>query len=201
MRIDSDAYRKTDAATEPVSLVEAKTHLRVDSIADDTYITNLIKTARRVCENYANRAFITQTWVKSLTDFERVIYLPRPPLISVSSFKYTNSAGTVITLTENTDFVVNKKVQPALIYFPRWVNAPSLDYVVSYSDGYPIEIEYTCGYGDAAAVPAEIKQAILLTIGHYYENREDSVVGAGFTANKLPMGARALLAMDGIVSI
>ena len=35
-----------------------------------------------------------------------------------------------------------------------------------------ISIDYTAGYGDAAAVPADLKQALLTLVAYWYENRD-----------------------------
>ncbi len=48
-------------AVEPLTVAEAKAHLRVDHTSDDSYIESLIKAARVTCENFQNRAYITQT--------------------------------------------------------------------------------------------------------------------------------------------
>ena len=48
----------TPASTYPVSLTEAKSHLKVDTTADDTYITSIIKAATQLSEEYTNRFFI-----------------------------------------------------------------------------------------------------------------------------------------------
>ncbi len=193
-----DVHRKTDAATEPVTLEEVKKHLRVDWASDDAYISSIMKVARQRCEGYSNRAYITQTWVLKLTGFMGVISVPMPNLLSVTAFKCRKTDGSLITLTENTNFAIDKDVQPGIIYFPSWVAAPS----ISLAAGYPIEIEYTCGYGpDAASVPQYVKHAILLTVGHYYENRENTVIGQGVSAMSLPFGAEALLDMDRVVPV
>ena len=55
----------TEPATEPLTLTEAKEHLRVDGTDEDTLITSIITVARKLCENYTNRAFITQTWTQT----------------------------------------------------------------------------------------------------------------------------------------
>jgi uncharacterized phiE125 gp8 family phage protein len=55
-----------------------------------------------------------------------------------------------------------------------------------------VEIQYVAGYGSAAtSVPEGIRQAILLAVGHWYENREQSTAKA---MQELPLGARHLLA-------
>lgn len=193
-----DAHRKTDATVEPVTLEKAKEHLRVDWNTDDTYIPGLITAARQKCESYSNRAYISQTWIYKASGFSSVMELPMPNLISVTSVKYTKSDGSIVRLVENTDFAVETNVQPGYIHFPDWVNSPQTDY----SGAYPVEIEYVCGYGDTADdVPEVVKQAILLMVGHLYENRENTVIGAGISAVDLPQGAQWLLDSDRVISI
>ena len=193
-----DAYRKTDATVEPVTVSEAKTHLRVDWSTDDTYIGTLIAAARQRCEAYSNRAYISQTWVMKLSKFASVIQLPMPRLISITSLKYTTKTGTQTTLTENTDFKVDRAVEPGIIFFPTWLKVPPADY----GGEYPVEIEYLCGYGaSAASVPQHVKQAILLQVGNLYENRENIIVGQGIAQYRLNQGAEFLLDVDRMTPI
>lgn len=62
----------------------------------------------------------------------------------------------------------------------------------SYHREDAVSVTYVAGYGNADAVPAPIKAAILLIVGHLYENREASTVGV--SAELLPMAVDALLA-------
>ena len=87
-------------ANELLTTAEAKAWLRVDFASDDTIIDSLAKSGRVYLENFTRRAFVTQTvrhefdcWPAS-----GVIRLPRPPLQSVTSVKYYNSAGVLTTL-------------------------------------------------------------------------------------------------------
>jgi uncharacterized phiE125 gp8 family phage protein len=57
-----------------------------------------------------------------------------------------------------------------------------------------VEVQFICGYGLASAVPAHIKQAILLTVGHWYENRETTIAGA--TIAEVPMATKAILSQE-----
>ncbi len=62
MRIQTGNFKvKTPPATEPVSLSEAKLHLKVDTSADDTLISALIAAALQHLERHCNSAFVTQT--------------------------------------------------------------------------------------------------------------------------------------------
>ncbi|MDO9125489.1 MAG: head-tail connector protein, partial [Parvibaculum sp.] len=52
-----------------------------------------------------------------------------------------------------------------------------------------IAVDFTAGYGAAAAVPAPLKQAVLLLAAHWFENREP--LGNGV---ELPLTVSALVA-------
>ena len=80
----------TAAADTPLTLTEAKAHLRYDLTTEDTLITTLIKVATEYAEKRLSRALITQTWDLYLEDFpaEDTIILPFPPLQTISHVKY-----------------------------------------------------------------------------------------------------------------
>ena len=79
---------------EPMTLAEAKLHLRVDGTDEDDLITALIVAARRRAEHLLTRALITQTWELTLDEFPAAdIQLPKPGVLSIVSVKYLDSAG------------------------------------------------------------------------------------------------------------
>jgi uncharacterized phiE125 gp8 family phage protein len=165
-----DTRRVTDAATEPLSLAEAKVHLRVDSSDEDDYITALIKVARLECENKTQRALITQTWETTLERFTDSIQLRFPPLIEVSSVKYLDESEVEQTLATSV-YRVDVYAEPACViraYGQEW---PTV------LPGHPnaVRVRYTAGYGAASAVPAALKQWMLLHIAHWYDNRTAGV--------------------------
>lgn len=183
----------TGPAIEPVSLPEAKLHLRVDIADDDTMIEAQIKAARRWAESVAWRAFITQTWELTLNAFPGVTYiqLPRPPLQSVTSVKYTVDAGTEYTYASS-NYIVDTDNEPGKIVLKSTSTWPS-------DDLYPVNgvrIRFVAGYGaDAENVPEHFRQAILMLLGHWYENREQVVV-SGAVPKEVPLGVEALLGID-----
>ena len=66
-------YQVTTAATTyPVSLTEAKSHLKVDTNADDTYIESIIKAATQLSEEYTNRFFIDTVVTQYASDFKEI---------------------------------------------------------------------------------------------------------------------------------
>lgn len=182
--------RTTDPTEEPISVTEAKTHLRVDISDDDTLIEGLIQAARDYLESATRRAFCTQTWRLSLEDWpdKYEIEIPRPPLVSVTSLKYTDSAGTVTTLSSSL-YTVDTDSEPGRFVLNYGESWPS----VTLGTGTPIQLVYVAGYGGASAVPQWIKQAMYLLVGHWYENREATITGAGVLSNPIPFTLESLI--------
>ena len=180
----------TAPSVEPVTLAEAKAHLRVDGTDEDTVISGLIVAAREVCEPKARRAFVTQTLKMSFDEWPEDDYfrLLRPPLASVTHVKYYDSAGVLQTMSAS-DYVVDVAVQPGRVYLEYGKSWPT----ATLRPGLPIEITYVAGYGAAAAVPQRYKQAICLLVGHWYENREQVVVAPGSSAVQVPFAVMTLL--------
>lgn len=179
-------------AVEPISLLEAKLHLRVEHTSDDALITALISAARLHCEAVTDRAFITQTWDLTLDAFpcEGPIWLPRPPVSSVASVTYLDSAGAPQTwAAEN-----YRSVLP----FGPWAQRGFL--TPAYGVTYPttrevigaVTVRCVCGYGGATAVPESIKAAIKLLVAHWYENREAASASSS-VMQSAPLAVDALL--------
>jgi len=165
----------TEPAAEPILKAEAKTHLRVDHTGDDTYITTLCTVARRWAERWTRRAMITQTLrltLDALPGFDGIIELPRPPLQSITSIAYIDTAGASQTLAAS-KYRVETKSAPGRVE-PAWGETwPSTRSIVG-----AVTIIYKAGYGTGgSSVPAEMIQAMLLLIGDLYSHREITVVG------------------------
>lgn len=163
----------TAPAEEPVSLAEAKDHLRVIHNDDDDLITGLIATARGAAEARTGLAFVTQQWRQTLDAWplDGVIELDKPRLISVEGVSYLDGAGARQTLDPAAyqaviDTLVGT-VQPA--YGTSWPSCRE-------TPG-SIRVDFTSGYGNAAAVPAPIKGWMLLTLATLYAQREAIVTG------------------------
>jgi uncharacterized phiE125 gp8 family phage protein len=137
---------------------------------EDTTINNLITSAREDAEDITRRAFATQTLEAYLDYFPHQcdIELPNPPLQSVTSVKYKNSAGVEVTMTANTDYIVDTDRNIGRIVLPYGKTWPSFTpYTVN-----PIKIRYVAGYTAENPIPEKFKQAMLLHIGFYYYNRD-----------------------------
>ena len=162
----------TPASTYPVSLTEAKAHLKVDISTDDTLITNLIIAATQLSEEYTNRFFINTVINQTCTTFLDLKQLYKSKVVSVTHVKYYDSDNTLQTLASS-NYVVNNQFEPAQINLVVDGIFPDIADRID-----AIECKYTVGYGAAASdVPNAIKQAILLTIGNWYANRESVITG------------------------
>jgi uncharacterized phiE125 gp8 family phage protein len=170
----------TPPAEEPVSLAEARAHLRVDTTEDDDQIRALIVAARQHVDGHdgwLGRALVTQTLALKLDRFPRAITVPLPPLQSVESIIYVDGSGTTQTLAE--DRYTATSGEPAKI-----VPAYGLSWPETRSVPEAVTVTFTAGYGTAADVPAPIKAALLLHVGTLYRDRESVTVGGG--ANETP---------------
>lgn len=184
----------TPPAVEPLTLAEAKAHLRVDTTDDDDLIAALLTASRSFCEEWTGRAFVTQTWELVLDEFSSdlnadEIEIPRPPLQSVTSVKYDDSDGVEQTLATD-QYDVDTVSQPGWVV-PITTGWPS----VVWQGINAVRIRYVAGYAPSDDspptstdnIPGAIKAAIRLYLGQLYDQREDIVVGT--IVNKVPSGS------------
>lgn len=154
---------------EPITLQEAKLHLKVEHNEEDSLIAGLVKAAREHCETFCSRRLVTTTFKLYLDEFPDCIRLPRPPAIAVTSITYVDSAGATQTLSSSlyqVDLVSEPaRVEPA--YGQSW---PSTRCKLN-----AITVMYTAGYGDRGDVPQAFKQAIKLHVSGAYYNRDNPV--------------------------
>tara|TARA_Y100001963_G_C6709434_1_gene413538 strand:- start:587 stop:1165 length:579 start_codon:yes stop_codon:yes gene_type:complete len=176
----------SDGGTGIITTSEAKEHLKVDTTADDTLIGNLIAAAVQSAQIYTNRFFLTSQIIQYGDKWEDIKVLFKSKVINVVSVKYYDSDNSLQTLSTDV-WLADTKHQPARIGLKPNKDFPQLADRIN-----AIEVTYKVGYGDTAAdVPQGIKQACLLTIGNFYQNRQDVVVGR--IATELPKSAQYLL--------
>ena len=184
----------TAPTEDPVTLAEAKEHLRIDeaNTAESALITAFITASTDYCEKLQNRAFVTQVWDLTLERFPRgdIISIPLPPLQAVSSVTYLGTGGTSNTLTAST-YIVDTASEPGRISLAFNEVWPTVD--LQPVNG--VVVKFTAGYGTASTVPEMPKQAIKLLVGHMFENRENT----NFKPLELiPDGVFGLLAFERI---
>ena len=180
----------TQPIYEPVTLAEARSHLRVTHTTEDAHINALIQAAREYCEAISRWSLATQTIEAYLDRFPccNFIELPRPPLQSVTSVKYTDSAGVETTMTATTDYLVDTDSTVGRIVLPYNKSWPSATlYPVN-----PIKIRYVAGYSTTNIIPECIKNAMLLLVGQWFTNRE----ATGEASKQTAFSVSSLLGLD-----
>jgi len=171
-------------AVEPVSLIEAKQHLRVDFDEDDTLIASLITAARQAAETLTGRQFVTARWKMVLDSFPgpslmgvpagqsfslpgHAVLLPKCPVQSVIAINYLDMGGALQTMPASS-YTVDAACEPARItpvFGQIW--PPTLPQIGS------VGVIFDAGYGAASDVPAGIKSWIKLRVGSLYSHREE----------------------------
>ncbi len=153
-------------AAEPVTLAEAKAHLRVDVSDDDALISALILAARQAAEERTGRRFVTQRWKALFGSFGDTLRLSGlTPVSSIVSADYVDGSGAAQALTLSlVQLVKSAPAEIVLAYGASWPAVRDQPEAVSFT----VEV----GYGGASAVPQPIKQWMLLQIGAMYSSRE-----------------------------
>lgn len=164
--------------TPAISLQLAKAHMRIIARdSEDDYLQMLIEGAVDYLEHITNRTFVNTTYDYTLDSFpyyvtEKIqpflwgrigIWLPKNPVVSVTSVKYRDFSNTEITFS---DWSLNNSAEPA-----RIVPLPTT--VWPYADvqrATPVTIRFISGY--SGVLPPRVRTCLLYLIAHQYENRE-----------------------------
>jgi hypothetical protein len=210
--------RATEPASNPVTLAEAKLHLRIDNTDDDTLINNLISAATRWAEDYCDRTFCATQWTMRLDSFygpvgspvqfglkadgnniegrqgtvpNLDIELPRPPMVQ-------SGTATAVTITYTPSAGASTTTLDATEYRVDRQATPGVARPL-YGQTWPTHlvdqnsttVTWWAGYSaDGTSVPATVKSAILMLVAHLWRNRE---MAAEAALTEVPMGTRALL--------
>jgi uncharacterized phiE125 gp8 family phage protein len=161
-------------ATEPISLAEAKAHLRVDADDEDALLGSLIVAARAFVEKILAGALITQEWSLFLDAWPRggTVTLPIAPVQDVAAVRVYDPDDVPADVDEE-GYSVDVLSEPArLVLSASGVQLLPARLLNAY------EIAFTAGYGDEADdVPEPIRQAVKLLVAHWFEHREPVVLG------------------------
>lgn len=175
--------RLTAPVTEPISLADAKLHLRVEHTADDALIQNQISAARAFIEDYCSRAIGAQSWQQTVDGSPDALPIPltRAPVTAVTTVELVDTTGTRLAVAGT---ILDNAVIPARVYPPTagWPAAPAGQSWVRTQVAYDAGSEVT---------PEPIRQALLLLLGQWYDHRATIHVGSGSVT--LPFAFRELL--------
>ncbi|MGL4488778.1 MAG: head-tail connector protein [Rhizobiaceae bacterium] len=166
--------RLTAPAVEPVTLAEARAHLRVTSSSEDALISNLIASAREEVEAATGVALITQDWRLYLDAWPEcaVVRLPKHPVQSVSAVTVYDAAGAPTSIVPSA-VNLDRASRPARFARPESAALPG-----KAMNG--TQIDFRAGFGATGVdVPDGLKRAILLLVAFWFEHR-----GTGQTSNQ-----------------
>jgi len=175
-------------AAEPVTLQEAKAHLRVDHAFEDVLISSLILTSRLHVEAALDLALIDQSWTLQLDRWpdSGIVDIPLSPVKTISAVRVKDANG-VVTVIEPESYMADKASRPARVVFEPGSQPQS-----GLRAG-GIEITFTTGFGtQPSSVPAPLRHAILMLVAHWYDNR--NLAEAGSAAARIPEQISDLIA-------
>ena len=172
---------------EPITVGQAKAHLRIDHDEEDTFLTSLISTSRLQIEAALDLALITQSWSWRFDSWPggHEVQLPLWPVQSVDTVRTACKCEAFLAKSAD-EFILDGTSKPARL--------------ISKSGAWPqpgipalgIEIAFKAGFGDAANdVPEPIRQALLMLVAHWYEHREPLEIGT--EATSIPNAISGLL--------
>lgn len=177
----------TGPALDPVSLAEAKAQCKVDVADEDALIVGYVLAARQYVETYTRRALVTQTWDQTVDALGAEIVLKKPPIQSITSVKYLDSAGVEQTLATDQYRLVRRDTGEFAVIPAYGVTWPATQEVEG-----AVTVRFVAGYGALpGAIPEEIRQAIQLMVGHWHANR--AAVSEKGAAKEIPLGVDSLL--------
>jgi len=167
-------YKVKTSGPAAVTTADMKEYLRVTHSNEDTLIASQVAAVTGKLEFWTDRSFTTQTWELLMDDFPSsdTIVLRKPPLQSITSIKYIDTAGAEQTFAA-ANYEVDIKSKQGRIRLASGASWPSTKDVLN-----AVTIEFIAGYGQESKVPAQIKAAIKLKVGDFYENRQEQVIGA-----------------------
>lgn len=165
----------TPPTVEPVSLSEAKAHLRLlpEQEEDNAVVHGMISAARRLVEQRLGIAIATAQYRAKFPAGARVLELPNPPLLADETHGISVSVGEV-----EADYELDEDATPARLTLSETASA-----------------EVTVTYWAGGALAPQLRSAILLVVGHLYAHREAATTEA---VGELPMGVEVLLASESV---
>lgn len=179
-------FRTTAPSAEPVTLADAKQHLKLDHDSEDDLIEGLIRAAREEVEASTGLALIDQSWRLTLdripvTKVVRIACHPIKEILSVTAFGADGEGALVDPAT----YMLDRHARPARLWFSQRPEARRQ------MNG--IEIDLTVGFGEAGPdVPDTLRRAVLVLVAHWFEFR--AALGAESQPVSFPTGYDRMIA-------
>lgn len=167
-------YLVTAATFPPLTTSEAKRHCDLPSAdaTHDEYLAALITAASEKFERDTGRTVCSSTWRERFDQWpDDELELHKLPIQSITTLQYVDTNGTTQTWSSSNYSLDLGRGMPTII------RAYDVDWPSARDQRNAITVTYVAGYATPAAIPPTWKQAMLLLIGHWFDNRALSVVG------------------------
>lgn len=206
-----------------VTLEEAKQHLVVEHSDDDVLITRYVLAAIAFAEARTEQALRVRRYRAFGPCWPaQGVQLLYGPVRQIESVQYTDTDGSVQTLATDLWQTLPYNGYQLLHFYdsPPWpkyglLDAVSVTYLAGYGKlpgttanehGFPYTLPLVLGYSGGAVqtdvndrLPDNIRHAIYMLVGHWYENRESVVVGTANSA--VAIAAEDLLHQERILGV
>lgn len=194
----SDPFVVLEPAKPLILLEDEKRHLRVSDADHDVEILRLIERATFWCQNYTRRKFLSTGMEWSFTRFTNPIPFSWSPLEAVTDISYVDVDGNPQTVTPTVYEVRTNRIPGEIIlqYQEDWPTD-----VRDHDDS--ITVSLTVGYGSSPDdVPQEIRQAVTMLAGYWFETGMPALAEPGLTASiELPFTVKSLLDQYKVLTI
>lgn len=182
MEIKGRTQVVTPPTTEPLTLSEVKSHLRIDGSFDDALLNSCITSARMYFESQCEISIASQELLLALDYFDDTIYLPKGPVQSVEDITYADLQNNQEILDDWIEDLVSNPSRITPAFGQSW---PDTAEVVN-----AVQVTYIAGYANANLVPKLLKSGMLFYAAHLYENR--SAVTDG-DLKEVPMAVESII--------
>ena len=168
--------RLTSPLGLPVSLAEAKAHLRLSGSEQDDLVRLLIESAAEQLERDIDQAVIASSWKQSQSEFPcggEPLELIKGPIGSITSIEYYDEDNALQTW-DAANYELNAETRTVFC-----LNADGWPTTQTDIDKYNVFVTFLCGVSDASEVSRYIKQAILLNVGRtFYDPAQENQVNS-----------------------
>ncbi len=171
---------RTYPATDYITVAELKTHLRITSSDDDTYLGNLLNAVFDYASNFCGyelRKSVVDYFFEDTTNSK--LHIPAR-ILSLTTVKYRDSNGDIQTLAA-TDYDEVLTISANYGYDVTLINSPSS----LYDYGWRYKVSVVEGWYKASDTsqdiskifPDGLRAAIFMFAEHLYTNRGSQVIG------------------------
>ncbi|SDY08481.1 head-tail connector protein [Citreimonas salinaria] len=182
---------ETQVEDAGLPIADLRQHLRLgtgfaeDSLQDPV-LGSFLRAAMAAIEGRVGKALLSRRFVLRLSAWRdhHAQPLPVAPVTRIESVTLIDADGATVSVVPAERWRLEEDAY-APVLKARGASLPSVP-----SHGRA-EIRFDSGYGDRFdAIPADLRQAVLLLAAHYYEYRDETALGQGC----MPFGVTSLIA-------